>query len=276
MDYKYDVALSFAGEDREYIERFAEILKEAGISVFYDKFEEIDLWGKDLAIHFDYVYRRQSKYFIPFISKNYAEKVWTNYEVRTAFARSIENKDEEYILPVKLDDTELDGLRSTIASLDARTHSPEELANKFLKKLGSEVSVPTPQKDEPEGNVYLSTYLEVSELYGLTGINIGVIVTNFIKEDRFFGPPIFKISQPIIGTNDTFQLVNPSPNFEFPKKLVYGEQYSVQYSLSKGFLDTMKNLEGKNVTLTAFASTTVGEKYVSNPMEIDDLFKFKK
>ena len=55
MEYKYDVALSFAGEDRFYVDQVATILKEQGVSVFYDEFEEVDLWGKDLALHFDYI-----------------------------------------------------------------------------------------------------------------------------------------------------------------------------------------------------------------------------
>lgn len=45
---KYDVALSFAGEDRKYVEAVAVELKKLGIQVFYDKFETTDLWGKDL------------------------------------------------------------------------------------------------------------------------------------------------------------------------------------------------------------------------------------
>ena len=36
MDYKYDIALSFAGEDREYVEKVATLLKENGVRVFYD------------------------------------------------------------------------------------------------------------------------------------------------------------------------------------------------------------------------------------------------
>lgn len=62
MDYKYDIALSFAGEDREYVEKVATLLKENGIKVFYDKFEQVDLWGKDTAnlkiITFDKQYLR--------------------------------------------------------------------------------------------------------------------------------------------------------------------------------------------------------------------------
>ena len=274
MDYKYDIALSFAGEDRDFVDKVAQILKSNDVRVFYDKFEEIELWGKDLGIHFDYVYRRQSKYFIPFISVHYERKVWTNYEVRTAIARAIENK-EEYILPVRFDKTELDGIRSTIGYLDISKMSPEELASKILQKLGSEINVTIPEENT-KGQVYLSTFLEVSEYYGMTGIMIGVTVTNTVKEYRYFGPPYFKISQPIHGTADTFQLMDVVSPINFPKRMEYGEQYQIMYKLNKGFLEQMKIFVGQGVTLTAFVGTTVGDKFSSNPMNIDDLFKFQK
>lgn len=275
MEYKYQVALSFAGEDREYVNKVAELLKENGISVFYDKFEQVDLWGKDLGIHFDYVYRRQSQYFIPFISTHYREKIWTHYEVRTAIARAIENK-EEYILPVKFDDTELDGIRSTLGYLDIRNTSPEELANKIIQKLGAEPNIPIPEKEEPKGNIYLTTYVQVSEFYGYTGVNIGITVTNVVNDHRYFNGPYFKISKPVVGNADTFQLMDTMTPISFPKRMEYGEQYQVMYNLKKGFLDEMQKLRNQEVTLTAFVTTTVGEKYKSNEMKIDDLFKFEK
>ena len=37
---KYHIALSFAGEDREYVDKVAHQLQEKGVKVFYDKFEE--------------------------------------------------------------------------------------------------------------------------------------------------------------------------------------------------------------------------------------------
>jgi len=37
---KYHVALSFAGEDRAYVEKVATCLKAEGVSVYYDRFEE--------------------------------------------------------------------------------------------------------------------------------------------------------------------------------------------------------------------------------------------
>ena len=37
-NYQYDVALSFAGEDRIYVEQVAKILESKGINVHYDRF----------------------------------------------------------------------------------------------------------------------------------------------------------------------------------------------------------------------------------------------
>ncbi|MET4084266.1 hypothetical protein ABIB40_004242 [Pedobacter sp. UYP30] len=270
MEYKYDIALSFAGEDREYVDKVAQILKENGIKVFYDRFEEVDLWGKDLGIHFDYVYRRQSKYFVPFISENYEKKVWTNYEVRTAIARAIENK-EEYILPVRFDKTELDGIRSTLGYLDISETSPEELSNKILKKLGSEVNIPIPEKEEPKGNIYLTSYLNING-YSNREIMIGVTVTNTVNDFRYFNSPYFKISRPIHGDADTFQLLNITSQIQFPKRMEYGEQYQVMYNLKEAFLEDLKKMKGQKVTLTAIVNTTVGEKFYSNAMDIDMLF----
>ena len=40
MRHDYDVALSFAGEQRDYVEQVAVILRANSFSVFYDGFEE--------------------------------------------------------------------------------------------------------------------------------------------------------------------------------------------------------------------------------------------
>jgi hypothetical protein len=46
-NYEYDVALSFAGEQRDYVREVAKVLaEEYGLKVFFDEFEEDKLWGK--------------------------------------------------------------------------------------------------------------------------------------------------------------------------------------------------------------------------------------
>jgi hypothetical protein len=47
--FQYDVALSFAGEDRQYVSDIADRLRNNGIRVFYDLYEQATLWGKDLT-----------------------------------------------------------------------------------------------------------------------------------------------------------------------------------------------------------------------------------
>lgn len=274
MEYKYDVALSFAGEDREYVDRLATILRENDVKVFYDKFEEVDLWGKDLGIHFDYVYRQQSKYFIPFISEHYEKKIWTNYEVRNAISRAIENK-EEYILPVRFDSTELPGIRSSIGYLDLRNMQPEELASKVLKKIGNDALIEIPANGEKKGKVILSGSLLFNSVFGSSGLSLGVNVTNIINDFRYYNPPYFKISKPLEGENDTFQLLETVSPLNFPQKLEYGQQYDVQYILKNGFLNMLEKFQGQNVFITAHVSTTVGEKFESNNLEIDLLLKYR-
>ena len=46
---RWDVALSFAGAQREYVERVAAALKARGVRCFYDADEQVRLWGKNLA-----------------------------------------------------------------------------------------------------------------------------------------------------------------------------------------------------------------------------------
>ena len=105
----YDVALSFAGEDREYVDQVANKLKDRGVKVFYDLFEEADLWGKDLYVHLSEIYQVRAKFTVMFISKSYGEKLWTNHERRAAQARAFQEA-QEYILPARFDETQIPGV----------------------------------------------------------------------------------------------------------------------------------------------------------------------
>jgi hypothetical protein len=133
---EYDVCLTFAGEERSYVEMVASGLKAAGLRVFYDQDEDVkvDLWGKDLAEHFDYIYRKASRYCVMFISQAYASKPWTRDERRSALARALA-EEAEYISPARFDDTELDGLQPTVGYLDLGEIAPATLVEYIVKKL---------------------------------------------------------------------------------------------------------------------------------------------
>ena len=42
------------------------------------------------------------------ISREYKERRWTSHELRSAQARALELKGEDYVLPIRIDDTDLD------------------------------------------------------------------------------------------------------------------------------------------------------------------------
>src|SRR5206468_4251942 len=69
-----------------------------------------------------------------FASAHYARKAWTSHELKSAQARALYER-EEYILPVRFDDTEIPGLRPTVAYIDARTTSRDQVAELILQKL---------------------------------------------------------------------------------------------------------------------------------------------
>jgi len=132
--YKYDIALSFAGEDREYVEQVAILLKRFGVKVFYDKFEESNLWGKNLFDYLNEVYKEKAKFTVMFISKFYRDKVWTNHERKSIQERAF-RESSEYILPVRFDDTEIPGLYSTISYINLAEKIPQELVSLILEKI---------------------------------------------------------------------------------------------------------------------------------------------
>ena len=133
--FQYDVALSYASEDIALPERLATMLRGRGLSVFFDKKIEAELWGKDLYQHLINVFKDSARYCVIFTSRNYANKIWTNHELKAAQARALEETDQEYILPIKLDDTKIPGLLPTVKYVDARTTSVEQITDMIIQKL---------------------------------------------------------------------------------------------------------------------------------------------
>jgi hypothetical protein len=134
LNKTYDVALSFAGEDRAYVEKVAEFLKTNSVRVFYDNYEKTTLWGKDLYTHLQEIYYQEAKYTIMFVSSHYAQKLWTNHERMNAQARAFQ-ENKEYILPARFDDTEIPGLLNTIGYIDLTGLEPEDFGKLIVEKL---------------------------------------------------------------------------------------------------------------------------------------------
>lgn len=72
--HRFQVALSFAGEDRDFSESVANGLKSKGISVFYDNDYQSELWGTYLPEKLREIYNTESRYCIIFLSASYKKK----------------------------------------------------------------------------------------------------------------------------------------------------------------------------------------------------------
>lgn len=138
MSYEYDVALSFAGEDRKFVEDCAEILRSLNINVFYDNYEKEVLLGKNLYSYLADVYQSRARFAVVFVSEAYKKKRWTNHELEYITARKF-TQDEEYLLPVKFDETELNEIPLTTGYLQG--NSPVEVAITIAKKINSKLDV---------------------------------------------------------------------------------------------------------------------------------------
>jgi hypothetical protein len=153
--FEYDIALSFAGEDRAVAEEFASLLVAKNIKVFFDEYEAAELWGKDLVNHLVNIYGRKARYCVMFISQYYPLKKWTEVERMSAQERAFRDANE-YILPIQLDDTEVPGITETKGYRDLRQHSMESIVDLLEQKLTQtkgQSGPPSQSHDLRSGNV---------------------------------------------------------------------------------------------------------------------------
>jgi hypothetical protein len=171
-EYTFDFAISYAGEDRPVAERIAKALTEGGAKVFYDHYYKSALLGRSLRKDLAIIYGPSTRFFLPFISKYYVDKDYTDYEWQIA-------KDEEkkrratFILPIRLDDSKLVGLRGDVGFFDLRKKSKksiESLVKGLLDKLGI--------REEIENVDWVAT----------VGINVEELENGWPEIPRFPGP----------------------------------------------------------------------------------------
>jgi hypothetical protein len=135
-EYEFEVALSFATEDRPYVEEVYRGLTALGIKTFYDKSVQESLWSNSVGEYLDNVFGARTRFCVVFLSKDYFQKSWTKRELKAAQARREIREHEHFLLPVRFDDTPIDGIDPDLGYLRAKDYRPRELANKIAEKLG--------------------------------------------------------------------------------------------------------------------------------------------
>ena len=154
----HQVALSFAGEQRDYVEDVAQHLAARSTGVFYDGFQRTWLWGRDGVETFHEVFAEASNFVVMFVSAAYVAKPWTRHERKSALSRML-REESEYVLPVRFDDTPVPGLPESVLYLEANDYTPAQLAAMIVEKIGVDPysgkasDVPPPRMTSPVGEV---------------------------------------------------------------------------------------------------------------------------
>ncbi|UVS82430.1 putative protein containing a TIR (Toll-Interleukin 1-resistance) domain protein [Actinokineospora sp. UTMC 2448] len=79
-DHEYDVALSFAGEDRKFVEHLRDEIQDKGLVVFYDFTEMYRIVANNIEEYMRPIYDSGSRYVVVVIGESYSKKRWTIFE----------------------------------------------------------------------------------------------------------------------------------------------------------------------------------------------------
>lgn len=132
--FPWDVAVSFAGEDRGIVEEFRQLMNAAGYTVFYDFDEQHKLWGENLRRKLVDVYTHDAQYMVVFLSKHYPEKDWTSFELEIA-REARTKRTETYLLPIIVDDVAVVGISKDVCHVDLRRTRIQEVTELLIRKI---------------------------------------------------------------------------------------------------------------------------------------------
>jgi hypothetical protein len=79
--YEFDIAVSFAGEDRDYVSEVVAGVK-GDVKVFYDEDYAVESWGEDGVEYFSGVYLSRARYAVMFVSQHYAARCGPTWNER--------------------------------------------------------------------------------------------------------------------------------------------------------------------------------------------------
>ena len=125
---RYDIAVSYASEQRAYVERFVKRLEAHKLSVYYDRNAQAKMVGKILDQELHKIYIQESACCVLFLSEAYVTKPVTRYESQIILSETIYKDNFMYIL--KFDPVSIPGLnRNFIYSSIAEFPEPEHYAD---------------------------------------------------------------------------------------------------------------------------------------------------
>jgi len=135
---RFQVALSFPGEHRAYVESVASLLqmKLGSDAVFYDNYFQPDLARPNLDILLQRIYRDNSDLIVVFLCADYASKEWCGLEWR-AIRDIIKQRDDAKVMFLRLDDAPVPGVFGIDGYIDIAAWPADRVAGAIETRLRS-------------------------------------------------------------------------------------------------------------------------------------------
>ncbi|MBI1814090.1 MAG: TIR domain-containing protein [Deltaproteobacteria bacterium] len=164
---RFDVALSFPGEHREFVKQVAGHLAAQFTTdrVLYDKYHQAEFAAPDLDVYLPNLYRTQSELIVLFLCPEYAAKRWCRLEWR--FIRQmLATVEARRIMFLSFgnpgDVTEL-GILSGDGYIDIDTSNAKEIAEEILKRLSLNQGI-TPPRKPPDSTPTPASRFDISRI----------------------------------------------------------------------------------------------------------------
>lgn len=128
--HRFAVALSFAGEFRNYVGRVAAELEPllGSNACFFDENYKSQLARASLDTLLQDIYRNRSELLVVFLCHNYKTKEWCGIEFKAIRDIFLNKKIYERVMFVRMEPCEVEGVFDSDGYIDGQKHSAEELA----------------------------------------------------------------------------------------------------------------------------------------------------
>ncbi|WP_119071633.1 TIR domain-containing protein [Aggregatilinea lenta] len=132
--FTYDIAISYAGKERNFASDLAECLRGQKLRVFYDRNQLPDLIGRNLLDELMVIYRDKARLCVILASRAYNESTYAQHERQSAQDRDL--MDKGYIFLARLDDVEqIKGFHRTVAYIDWNEYGLDGISKLAIEQL---------------------------------------------------------------------------------------------------------------------------------------------
>jgi hypothetical protein len=133
---EFEVALSFAGENRKLAREIAKQLTELDVVVFIDEQYEANYLGKIWSKEFKEIFGPKSRFVVCLLDENHLEKIWPTFE-RDIFKPRVA---AGAVVPIYLDETKFVGIPDDVIGISFKETVPDaDLEKKVFEKIVSKL-----------------------------------------------------------------------------------------------------------------------------------------